>query len=92
MCDADPGGSVWIPAVRRGWCLPTCATATAVPAWPPDSEFHAAPPGATPRKRWIFPEPWPMTSSQQVNASRLAYAIFDGTLVPIGRVADQKPC
>ncbi len=89
---ADAGGGGWTRVSRRCWCWPICATATPTPASTPGFRVAASTAWRYVREALdvLAALADDVTTAAQ-RAARLAYAILDGTLVPIDRVADQKP-
>ena len=86
------GGAGSTPAAKRCWCWPTYETATPTSGWPPGSASACPPPGATstrPSTCWAGAAADAHTAAAR--AARLAYAILDGTLIPIDRVAADRP-
>src|SRR5512135_698913 len=80
-------------ASRRCWCWPTCARVRRSPSWRPGSASAPPQPGATsarPRRCW---PPAPRSCGALADAKKAghAYVVIDGTLIPVDRVAADRP-
>lgn len=82
---AGPGTDAWIPAVRPCSSLPTCATATPPPAWP--AAFTTTAWRYIHKAVNLLAEQAPTLTAAMRCIAHLAYAIFDGTLIPIDRLS-----
>ena len=90
---ARPGASS-SPAGRPCWCWPTCEKARPSPAWRRGSASARRPPGATSARPWPCWPPAPRSCAGRCAQARdagHAYVVIDGTLIPIDRVAADRP-
>lgn len=86
--DEAPGS---IQPGRPCWYWPTFATVTPRPGWPAVSRSASRPPGDTFVKAWTARRHRTHPFSRRwAGITRLAYAILDGTLIPIDRIANQQ--
>ena len=69
----------------------TCVTAIPRPVWPSVSRSAQPPPGVTSEAIDLLAATAADLQEAMIRIGRLAYVILDGTLIPIDRVADQKP-